>query len=81
MPDRMGFFAHENSVISELEADHKMDKKLKIADIAARTGLSPSTVSRVLAGTVIPATSQILVPEGNGIIASVPVSAESGAFR
>ena len=50
MPDRMGFFAHENSVISELEADHKMDKKLKIADIAARTGLSPSTVSRVLAG-------------------------------
>ncbi|WP_312666086.1 LacI family DNA-binding transcriptional regulator, partial [Escherichia coli] len=46
----MGFFAHENSVISELEADHKMDKKLKIADIAARTGLSPSTVSRVLAG-------------------------------
>ncbi|WP_312827666.1 LacI family DNA-binding transcriptional regulator, partial [Escherichia coli] len=27
-----------------------MDKKLKIADIAARTGLSPSTVSRVLAG-------------------------------
>ncbi|STG53916.1 putative transcriptional regulator [Escherichia coli] len=38
MPDRMGFFAHENSVISELEADHKMDKNLKIADIAARTG-------------------------------------------
>ncbi len=31
--------------------------------------------------SVIPATSQILVPEGNGIIASVPVSAESGAFR
>jgi len=30
--------------------------------------------------SVIPATSQILVPEGNGIIASVPVSAESGAF-
>ena len=40
MPDRMGFFAHENSVISELEADHKMDKKLKIAltnqDLAER---------------------------------------------
>ena len=31
-------------------ADHKMDKKLKIAEIAARTQLSASTVSRVLAG-------------------------------
>jgi len=30
--------------------DHKLDKKLKIADIAERTGLSASTVSRVLAG-------------------------------
>ncbi|WP_422842232.1 LacI family DNA-binding transcriptional regulator, partial [Acinetobacter variabilis] len=28
-----------------------MEKKLKIADIAMRTGLSSSTVSRVLAGT------------------------------
>lgn len=27
-----------------------MDKKLRVAEIAARTGLSPSTVSRVLAG-------------------------------
>ncbi|WP_434476783.1 LacI family DNA-binding transcriptional regulator, partial [Escherichia coli] len=27
-----------------------MEKKLKIADIAMRTGLSSSTVSRVLAG-------------------------------
>ncbi|TJN34224.1 cytochrome-c peroxidase, partial [Escherichia coli] len=54
MPDRMGFFAHENSVISELEADHKMDKKLKIADNAAPTGLSPSTISRVLAGKAKP---------------------------
>ncbi|SUX74721.1 transcriptional regulator [Citrobacter freundii] len=40
----------ENSFIYELEADHKMEKKLKIAEIAARTGLSASTVSRVLAG-------------------------------
>jgi hypothetical protein len=31
--------------------------------------------------SVIPATSQILVPVGSGIIASVPVSAESEAFR
>jgi len=41
---------HENSFIYELEADHKMEKKLKIAEIAVRTGLSASTVSRVLAG-------------------------------
>ena len=27
-----------------------MDKKLRVAEIAARTGLSASTVSRVLAG-------------------------------
>ncbi|WHP29965.1 LacI family DNA-binding transcriptional regulator [Trabulsiella odontotermitis] len=40
----------ENSFIFKSEADHKMDKKLKIAEIAARTGLSASTVSRVLAG-------------------------------
>ncbi|MFK3660087.1 LacI family DNA-binding transcriptional regulator [Scandinavium sp. NPDC088450] len=33
-----------------MEVDHKMDKKLKIAEIATRTGLSASTVSRVLAG-------------------------------
>ncbi|WP_434644042.1 LacI family DNA-binding transcriptional regulator [Klebsiella sp. I138] len=33
-----------------MELDHKMDKKLKIAEIAARTGMSASTVSRVLAG-------------------------------
>jgi transcriptional regulator with XRE-family HTH domain len=39
-----------------MELDHKMDKKLKIAEIAARTGLSASTVSRVLAGKRIPAT-------------------------
>jgi len=31
-------------------ADHRMSKKLKIAEIAAQTGLSISTVSRVLAG-------------------------------
>ena len=31
--------------------------------------------------SVIPATSQILVPAGSGIIVSVPVSAESVAFR
>lgn len=46
----MRFLGHENSFISELEADHKMEKKLKIAEIAGRTGLSASTVSRVLAG-------------------------------
>ncbi|EKS7794857.1 LacI family DNA-binding transcriptional regulator [Edwardsiella piscicida] len=33
-----------------MEIDHKLNKKLKIAEIAARTGLSASTVSRVLAG-------------------------------
>nr|WP_159464677.1 LacI family DNA-binding transcriptional regulator [Scandinavium goeteborgense] len=33
-----------------MEVDHRMDKKLKIAEIATRTGLSASTVSRVLAG-------------------------------
>ncbi|WP_160702557.1 MULTISPECIES: LacI family DNA-binding transcriptional regulator [unclassified Raoultella] len=33
-----------------MELDHKMDKKLKIAEIASRTGMSASTVSRVLAG-------------------------------
>ncbi len=31
--------------------------------------------------SVVPATSQILVPVGNGIIASAPVSAEPGTFR
>jgi len=31
--------------------------------------------------SVVPATSHILVPEGNGSIDSVPVSAESEAFR
>ena len=31
--------------------------------------------------SVMPATSQILVPAGNGIIASVPVSAGSEVFR
>lgn len=33
-----------------MERDHKMDKRLKITEIAARTQLSISTVSRVLAG-------------------------------
>ncbi|GDX04663.1 LacI family transcriptional regulator [Buttiauxella sp. A111] len=36
--------------MAEMGADHKMSKKLKIAEIAAETGLSISTVSRVLAG-------------------------------
>ena len=36
--------------MSKVERDHKMDKKLKVSEIAARTGLSVSTVSRVLAG-------------------------------
>lgn len=50
MPCQIRHFCHENSFIFELETDHKMEKKLKIAEIAARTGLSASTVSRVLAG-------------------------------
>ncbi|ASG63768.1 cytochrome-c peroxidase [Kluyvera genomosp. 3] len=50
MPCQIRSFCHENFFIFELETDHKMEKKLKIAEIAARTGLSASTVSRVLAG-------------------------------
>ncbi|MGK7022619.1 LacI family DNA-binding transcriptional regulator [Klebsiella pneumoniae] len=46
----MCFGDYENSFIFQSELDHKMDKKLRVAEIAARTGLSPSTVSRVLAG-------------------------------
>ena len=59
----MRFLGHENSFISELDADHKMEKKLKIAEIAGRTGLSASTVSRVLAGkanTSVRAREQVL---------------------
>ncbi|WP_370551044.1 LacI family transcriptional regulator [Edwardsiella tarda] len=41
---------HESSFISETEIDHKLNKRLNIAAIAERSGLSPSTVSRVLAG-------------------------------
>lgn len=41
---------HENFPTMETEQDHRMDKKLKITDIARRTNLSTSTVSRVLAG-------------------------------
>jgi hypothetical protein len=41
---------YENFFISQMEPDHKMDKRLKITEIAARTQLSISTVSRVLAG-------------------------------
>lgn len=44
------FVENENFFISQMEQDHKMDKKLKITEIAARTQLSISTVSRVLAG-------------------------------
>lgn len=40
----------ENFFIRQMEQDHKMDKRLKITEIAARTQLSISTVSRVLAG-------------------------------
>ena len=49
-PYYIGFLPYENSFIREFESDHKMEKKLKIAEIARRTGLSASTVSRVLAG-------------------------------
>ena len=41
---------YENFFISQMEPDHKMDKRLKITEIASRTQLSISTVSRVLAG-------------------------------
>lgn len=44
------FTGHENFFICKTGADHTMSKKLKIAEIAAQTGLSISTVSRVLAG-------------------------------
>ena len=47
---RKRFGDYENSFIFQSELDHKMDKKLRVAEIAARTGLSASTVSRVLAG-------------------------------
>lgn len=47
---RERFGDYENSFIFQSELDHKMDKKLRVAEIAARTGLSASTVSRVLAG-------------------------------
>ncbi|MFH0408244.1 helix-turn-helix domain-containing protein, partial [Klebsiella quasipneumoniae] len=47
---RERFSDYENSFIFQSELDHKMDKKLRVAEIAARTGLSASTVSRVLAG-------------------------------
>lgn len=33
-----------------MNQDHKMDKRFKISEIAARTQLSVSSVSRVLAG-------------------------------
>ncbi|TNL09270.1 cytochrome-c peroxidase [Kosakonia cowanii] len=45
-----GFPLYENFPISQTEQDHRMDKKLKISEIARRTNLSTSTVSRVLAG-------------------------------
>lgn len=41
---------YENFFISQMGIDHKMSKTLKITEIAAQTGLSISTVSRVLAG-------------------------------
>ncbi len=40
----------ENILMDEFEGDHKMNGKLKIQEIARQTGLSISTVSRVLAG-------------------------------
>ena len=42
--------SHENFPMGQTEQDHRMDKKLKIVEIARRTNLSTSTVSRVLAG-------------------------------
>lgn len=40
----------EDILMDEFEGDHKMNGKLKIQEIARQTGLSISTVSRVLAG-------------------------------
>jgi len=40
----------ENILMTEFEGDHRMNGKLKIQEIARQTGLSISTVSRVLAG-------------------------------
>ena len=47
--------SHMKIFMSKVERDHKMDKKLKVSEIVARTGLVVSTVSRVLAGKRIPA--------------------------
>jgi DNA-binding LacI/PurR family transcriptional regulator len=45
-----GILTHENFFIFKFEGDHRMNGKLKIQQIADQTGLSISTVSRVLAG-------------------------------
>jgi DNA-binding LacI/PurR family transcriptional regulator len=50
LPAFLTSMAGENFFISYLGMDHRMTKRLKIAEIAALTGLSISTVSRVLAG-------------------------------
>jgi len=45
-----GRIGYENFFISEFEGDHTLNGKLKIQQIADHTGVSISTVSRVLAG-------------------------------
>lgn len=52
-----------------------MDKKLKVSEIAARTGLSVSTVSRVLAGK---ANTSAGPPEGTGVR---PPAGRDGGYR
>lgn len=49
-PCKSQTWCDENFFICRMGADHTMSKKLKITEIAAQTGLSLSTVSRVLAG-------------------------------
>ncbi|ARF48893.1 hypothetical protein DSJ_05770 [Pantoea stewartii subsp. stewartii DC283] len=41
---------YEKFFICRLEGDHRMKQSLKVSEIAALSGVSVSTVSRVLAG-------------------------------
>lgn len=65
----------ENILMDEFEGDHKMNGKLKIQQIARQTGLSISTVSRVLAGkanTSAEARRKVLeCAQQNGILQSI----------
>ncbi|EFE95874.1 transcriptional regulator, LacI family [Serratia odorifera DSM 4582] len=65
----------ENFFITRFERDHKMNGKLKVQEIARQTGLSISTVSRVLAGkanTSAAAREQVLAcAQRNGILQGI----------